>query len=95
MSTSSQSVMVEFDVPAQMRDGTVLRANVYRPAHEGRFPVLLTRTPYGKDFYRDPYPDPVTAARQGYVVVIQDTRGRATCLCKTGKPGRGRNRRRV
>jgi predicted acyl esterase len=32
-----------------MRDGTVLRANVFRPSGEGRWPVLLTRLPYGKD----------------------------------------------
>jgi putative CocE/NonD family hydrolase len=61
-----------------MRDGTVLRANIYRPTDEGRFPVLLARTPYGKDFYNNPHPHPVRAARRGYVVVIQDTRGRAT-----------------
>ncbi len=42
-------ITVEFDVPATMRDGTVLRANVFRPAGEGTYPVALTRTPYGKD----------------------------------------------
>ena len=70
-------VQTEFDVPVTMRDGTVLRANVYRPAGEGRWPVLLTRLPYGKDL---PLAtggfDPVQAARRGYVVIIQDTRGR-------------------
>jgi len=34
------------DVP--MRDGVVLRANVFRPDYDGRFPALLHRTPYGK-----------------------------------------------
>jgi predicted acyl esterase len=42
-------ITIDFDVPATMRDGTVLRANVIRPAGEGRWPVLLRRTPYGKD----------------------------------------------
>lgn len=42
------------NVPVTMKDGTVLRANVYYPARNGhpaagRFPVLLTQTPYGKD----------------------------------------------
>ena len=46
---SPPSVIVDFDVPATMQDGTVLRANVYRPAGEGRWPVLLSRLPYGKD----------------------------------------------
>lgn len=73
---TQRSVSVDFDVPATMRDGTVLRANVYRPAGEGRWPVLLTRLPYGKDFpLGTAVLDPVQAARRGYVVVVQDTRG--------------------
>ncbi|HEY0584051.1 MAG TPA: CocE/NonD family hydrolase, partial [Chloroflexota bacterium] len=43
------SIVVDFDVDVPMRDGTLLRANVYRPAQEGRWPVLLSRLPYGKD----------------------------------------------
>ncbi|MBO0746442.1 MAG: CocE/NonD family hydrolase [Candidatus Dormibacteraeota bacterium] len=70
-------VQTEFDVPVPMRDGTILRANVYRPAGEGRWPVLLTRLPYGKDLpLATGAFDPVQAARRGYVVIIQDTRGR-------------------
>ena len=40
-------VRVEYDVPAAMRDGTVLRANVYGPddGGAGTYPVLLTRLP--------------------------------------------------
>ncbi|HLQ61656.1 MAG TPA: CocE/NonD family hydrolase [Candidatus Acidoferrales bacterium] len=64
-------------MPVPMRDGTVLRANVYRPAGRGRWPVLLTRLPYGKDLpLGTAVLDPVQAARRGYVVVVQDTRGR-------------------
>ncbi len=71
------SVRVEFDVPATMRDGTVLRANVYRPDGDGPHPVLLNRTPYGKDLHgAGAVLDPVLAARRGYIVVIQDARGR-------------------
>ncbi|MGH7922112.1 MAG: CocE/NonD family hydrolase [Candidatus Dormibacteraceae bacterium] len=71
------AVTIEFDQPATMRDGTVLRANVYRPAATGRFPVLLTRLPYGKDLpLGTAFFDPVQAARRGYVVIVQDTRGR-------------------
>ena len=69
-------VLAEFNVPVPMRDGVTLRANVYRPA-EGRHPVLLTRTPYGKDFPLAGQPlDPAQVARRGYVVAIQDVRGR-------------------
>ena len=62
-----------------MRDGIRLRADVYRPSAPGRYPTLLTRTPYSKDL--DPrlhfnVLNPVSAAFAGYVVVIQDVRGR-------------------
>ncbi|HZO74361.1 MAG TPA: CocE/NonD family hydrolase [Ktedonobacteraceae bacterium] len=70
-------ITVEFNVPAVMRDGVTLRANVYRPAGEDRWPVLLTRLPYGKDLALGASAlDPVQAARRGYVVIVQDTRGR-------------------
>src|SRR5947209_12012032 len=66
-----------------MRDGTVLRANVYRPAGEGRWPVLLTRLPYGKDMpLGGSVINPVQAARAGYAVVVQDTRGRFAYECE-------------
>ena len=45
----SFGVEVKADVSAAMRDGTVLRADVYRPDAPGRYPVLLQRTPYSKD----------------------------------------------
>ncbi|MBX5450720.1 CocE/NonD family hydrolase [Thermogemmatispora sp.] len=74
-----QQVIVDYDVPARMRDGTTLRANIYRPAAEGQWPVLLTRLPYGKDLpLGNAILDPVQAARRGYVVIVQDTRGRFT-----------------
>jgi uncharacterized protein len=37
------------DVPVAVRDGTTLRVNVVRPAGDGRFPVLMSAHPYGKD----------------------------------------------
>lgn len=39
------------DVAIPMRDGAALCANVYRPAAEGRFPVIMTLGPYGKDVH--------------------------------------------
>lgn len=72
-------VRVDFDVPATMRDGTVLRANVFRPDDDGSYPVLLTRLPYGKDLPLGGTPlNPAQAARRGYVVVVQDVRGTFT-----------------
>jgi putative CocE/NonD family hydrolase len=74
-----QKITVDFDVPARMRDGTILRANVYRPLGDGQWPVLLTRLPYGKDLpIGASMMDPAQVARRGYVVIVQDTRGRWT-----------------
>ena len=56
-----------------MRDGVTLRADVYRPDMPGKFPVLLQRTPYDKN---RGYEFGLKAAVQGYVVVVQDVRGR-------------------
>ena len=41
-------VEIEREVPVPMRDGTVLRADVYRPAADGRFPVLVERCQDGE-----------------------------------------------
>jgi predicted acyl esterase len=38
----------DWDVPIEISDGTVLRADVFRPGDDGRYPVLLTHGPYGK-----------------------------------------------
>ncbi len=68
-------VEVESDVGAGMRDGTVLRADVYRPDAAGRYPVLLQRTPYSKDG-ENCVEQGHKLAERGYVVVQQDVRGR-------------------
>ena len=57
------------------RDGVVLRADVYRPDGPGRHPVLLSRLPYDKAGRRRPG-DIDVFVDHGYVVIIQDTRGR-------------------
>jgi uncharacterized protein len=64
-------IISENDIEVSMRDGVVLRANVFRPDADGRFPALLMRTPYGK-----PAGGFARYVRSGYVVVTQDTRGR-------------------
>ncbi|MEJ7617219.1 MAG: CocE/NonD family hydrolase [Pyrinomonadaceae bacterium] len=56
-----------------MRDGVTLAADVYRPKKEGKFPVLLERTPYNR---KGEYGMASALASHGYIVVIQDTRGR-------------------
>ena len=58
-----------------MRDGVVLRADVYRPDTGEHLPALLQRTPYSKNPRREDSQFRRLAAH-GYVVVVQDTRGR-------------------
>ena len=66
-------VTTEHAIEAKMRDGTILRADVFRPKAEGKFSVLLERTPYDK---RQSAGFGLKAATRGYVVIIQDVRGR-------------------
>ena len=88
----SFDVLLESNHRVALRDGTHLATDVYRPARDGkavsgRFPVILERTPYGRNvtYFRD-----ITAtnstpktraevagyyARHGYVVIFQDCRG--------------------
>jgi uncharacterized protein len=70
----AQAAVSNFDVAVPMRDGVHLSANVFRPASTGRFPTVLLRTPYDKGTV-------ITVAWQsfvnhGYVVVVEDVRGR-------------------
>jgi putative CocE/NonD family hydrolase len=69
------AVTVEHGVTATMRDGTILHADVYRPKADGTFPVLLERTPYDKN---GSSAFGTKAAARGFVVVVQDVRGRYT-----------------
>src|ERR1700736_3559711 len=68
-------VTIERAVETKMRDGIVLRADIYSPKADGQFPVLLSRTPYDK---RGGQHFGETAAGRGYVVIVQDVRGRYT-----------------
>ena len=67
---------VDRDVAVPMRDGVILRADVYRPARDGRYPVLVFRTPYGKHFAAKSDGVHRKAVERGYVAVLQDVRGR-------------------
>ena len=73
----ANKILIEKDIPIPMRDGTVLKGDLYRPDGPERLPVLLNRTPYGKSgaMLRQAM-DSVRAALNGYNVLIQDCRGR-------------------
>lgn len=73
LSKPEHKIVEERNVGITMRDGIKLAADIYRPQAEGKFPVILTRTPYKKEmaelqarYY----------ARRGYVFAVQDCRGR-------------------
>ena len=71
------NLVLERDVPARMRDGTMLYSDIYRPSSGGPFPVILMRLPYDKTQAANiNYRHPSWYARHGYMVVVQDTRGR-------------------
>lgn len=75
--TARYEVTVERDVMWEMRDGVALAADVYRPVGEGPFPVALARTPYSKaQSLMTTHAHPKWFARHGYIVVVQDVRGR-------------------
>ena len=74
----SCAVDVRRDVPVTMRDGTVLRADVYTPKTDGRVPVILMRTQYDKSAAQvqpSRFQSPDWFASHCYIVVIQDIRG--------------------
>ena len=68
-------VTIENNVSMKTRDGVTLQADVYRPKAEGKFPVILERTPYDKHMGVG---FGLKAAARGYVYIIQDVRGRYT-----------------
>ncbi len=70
-------VVTEKNVPMKTRDGITLFADVIRPDAAGRFPVLLSRTPYNKKGMDDPNGPNYLFARYGYLSVMQDCRGRS------------------
>jgi putative CocE/NonD family hydrolase len=76
--SSPNAVLYEPDLPCPARDGTMLATDVYRPAAGGRHPAVLQRTPYDKRQHPLTWSllDPRKLAASGYVVAIQDVRGR-------------------
>ena len=69
----SYTVTMDAGVEMKTRDGVTLRADIYRPKADGKFPVILERAPYNKYIY---IPDAIATAQRGYVFIVQDSRGR-------------------
>src|SRR5262249_808873 len=69
-------IVAERNVAVPMRDGVILRADILRPSGQDKVPVLVYRTPYGKDAAQQEYSTFRHAVERGYAVVIEDVRGR-------------------
>jgi len=74
--TQSAEPPLQKNVAVKMRDGVTLRADVMLPSAQGKFPVLVYRTPYGKNQAPSTWTTFPKAVARGYAVVIQDVRGR-------------------
>jgi len=66
-------VIIHHGVAATMRDSVKLVADIYQPEADAKFPVLLQRTPYNRAGAAE---SAAAMAAHGYVVIVQDTRGR-------------------
>src|SRR5262249_24774306 len=73
LSRPEHQVRVERDVGVPMHDGIKLSTDLYRPEKEGKYPGILIRTPYKKEA---PGRGGRSYARRGYVVAVQNCRGR-------------------
>lgn len=75
--------IIKSSASMQTRDNVRLDADIYRPDTAEKLPVLLMRQPYGREIASTVvYAHPRWYAAQGYIVVIQDVRGRGTSAGK-------------
>jgi putative CocE/NonD family hydrolase len=77
LAQQNYAVITQDGVGMKTRDGVKLYADIYRPKAEGKFPVILMRTPYDKSTGWAVGPA-FEMATHGYVVIVQDVRGRYT-----------------
>ncbi len=75
LSTKISGAVLTHGILSPMRDGTLLSNDLIRPETPGSYPAIIMRTPYDKTKSRSNQLLHALAER-GYVVVIQDTRGR-------------------
>jgi putative CocE/NonD family hydrolase len=73
----NHAVITQNGIPMKTRDGVTLYSDIYRPKSDGKFPIILMRTPYDKSVSWAVGPAYQIAAH-GYIVIVQDVRGRYT-----------------
>jgi putative CocE/NonD family hydrolase len=74
LSPRTHKTRLVHDVLTPMRDGVMLAMDLIRPMDDSAYPVVLVRTPYNKVNSRVPFLEEL--AERGYIIAIQDTRGR-------------------
>lgn len=75
-SEKKPSIEIDRDIAVPMRDGTVLIANLFRPTSDGRHPVIVTCTPYGKDVHvREAFPAVWGTVEQRYPEILEASSG--------------------
>ncbi|MCC2252661.1 CocE/NonD family hydrolase [Virgibacillus sp. AGTR] len=74
----AHNLLIDKNIICELSDGTILRSDVYRPTEAGEFPVLMLRLPYNKETprYYNEYLEVPRMVEAGYVVILQDVRGR-------------------
>lgn len=71
---------IAWDVPIEMDDGIVLRADVFRPAEPGRYPVLMTYGPYGKGLaFQEGYQSAWERMAEGHPDVVAGSTNKYQC----------------
>jgi predicted acyl esterase len=66
------AMLLDKDIEVPTRDGSTLRANVFRPAEPGRYPVIMTLGPYGKDVHMKEFqPAPWANLVKGYPSILE------------------------
>lgn len=74
---TADGMRAEFNVPIQMADGTILRADVFRPVGDGQYPVLMTYGPYGKGLnFAEGYPSAWEGMIEAFPEVLAGSSGK-------------------
>ncbi|MHA1766882.1 MAG: CocE/NonD family hydrolase [Promethearchaeota archaeon] len=74
-SSKPRPIRIIWDIKTPMRDGVLLSSDIYLPQKEGKYPVILQRTPY-ENSSKNAVQIGKFFAQHGYVFVWQDVRGR-------------------
>lgn len=73
-SVVQDGMRIEWDVPVYMRDGVTLRADVFRPNDDGKYPIILSHGPYGKSLHmKDGYEGSWNTLKRSYPEVFEGT----------------------